>query len=54
MVTITQAIKGHSLKHCNIFLAFGGLALKNAQVASGGARYHSLEPALRQLAGLIE
>ncbi|MCW2481526.1 molybdopterin-dependent oxidoreductase [Candidatus Symbiopectobacterium sp. NZEC135] len=38
------------LEHCNIFLAFGGLALKNAQVASGGAGYHSLEPALRQLA----
>lgn len=38
------------LEHCNIFLAFGGLALKNAQVASGGAVYHSLEPALRQLA----
>lgn len=38
------------LEHCNIFLAFGGLALKNAQVASGGAGYHSLEPELRQLA----
>lgn len=38
------------LEHCNIFLAFGGLALKNAQVASGGAGYHSLELALRQLA----
>lgn len=38
------------LEHCNIFLAFGGLALKNAQMASGGAGYHSLEPALRQLA----
>ncbi|MGX8941785.1 molybdopterin-dependent oxidoreductase [Symbiopectobacterium sp. Eva_TO] len=37
------------LEHCNIFLTFGGLALKNAQVASGGAGYHSLEPALRQL-----
>lgn len=38
------------ISHCELFLAFGGLALKNAQVASGGAGYHSLDPALRQLA----
>jgi len=38
------------IKHCEIFVAFGGLALKNAQVASGGAGEHSLKPALEQLA----
>jgi biotin/methionine sulfoxide reductase len=38
------------LEHCQIFLAFGGLALRNAQVASGGAGYHSLDPALAELA----
>ncbi|MGV3346622.1 molybdopterin guanine dinucleotide-containing S/N-oxide reductase [Enterobacteriaceae bacterium LUAb1] len=38
------------IEHCQIFLAFGGLALKNAQVASGGAAQHSLKPALQQLA----
>ncbi|MEJ4045425.1 molybdopterin guanine dinucleotide-containing S/N-oxide reductase [Erwinia sp. SLM-02] len=38
------------VKHCEIFIAFGGLALKNAQVASGGAGEHSLKPALQQLA----
>ncbi len=36
--------------HCEIFVAFGGLALKNSQVASGGAGEHSLKPALLQLA----
>lgn len=39
------------IEHCDIFLAFGGLALKNAQVASGGAGHHTLKPALEQLAG---
>ncbi|MCW1873806.1 molybdopterin guanine dinucleotide-containing S/N-oxide reductase [Erwinia sp. INIA-01] len=38
------------VKHCEVFIAFGGLALKNAQVASGGAGEHSLKPALEQLA----
>ena len=38
------------VKHCEIFLAFGGLALKNGQVASGGAGEHSLKPALLELA----
>lgn len=38
------------VKHCEIFLAFGGLALKNSQVASGGAGEHSLKPALLELA----
>ncbi|MEF9676222.1 molybdopterin-dependent oxidoreductase [Pectobacterium aroidearum] len=36
-------------EHCDIFLAFGGLALKNAQVASGGAGHHTLQPALETL-----
>ncbi|WP_409159000.1 molybdopterin-dependent oxidoreductase [Pectobacterium sp. B2J-2] len=36
-------------EHCDIFLAFGGLALKNAQVASGGAGHHTLKPALETL-----
>ncbi|MEE3650648.1 MULTISPECIES: molybdopterin guanine dinucleotide-containing S/N-oxide reductase [unclassified Brenneria] len=36
-------------EHCDIFLAFGGLALKNAQVASGGAGHHTLKPALEKL-----
>lgn len=38
------------VEHCQLFVAFGGLALKNAQVASGGAGQHSLKPALQQLA----
>ena len=38
------------IAHCEIFIAFGGLALKNSQVASGGAGEHSLKPALQQLA----
>lgn len=38
------------IEHAGIFIAFGGLALKNAQVASGGAGQHSLKPALEQLA----
>ncbi|MEA9390131.1 molybdopterin-dependent oxidoreductase [Acerihabitans sp. TG2] len=36
-------------EHCDILLAFGGLALKNAQVASGGAGQHTLKPALEKL-----
>lgn len=38
------------VEHCEIFVAFGGLALKNSQVASGGAGQHSLKPALLALA----
>ncbi|KGT86464.1 biotin transporter BioY [Erwinia typographi] len=38
------------VEHCDIFIAFGGLALKNSQVASGGAGQHSLKPALLELA----
>ncbi|CAK9884324.1 MAG: Dimethyl sulfoxide/trimethylamine N-oxide reductase [Candidatus Erwinia impunctatus] len=36
--------------HCDIFIAIGGLALKNGQIASGGAGQHTLKPALQQLA----
>ncbi|ARJ44265.1 biotin transporter BioY [Pantoea alhagi] len=38
------------IEHAEVVLAFGGLALKNAQVASGGAGEHTLKPALKQLA----
>ncbi|TDT99797.1 biotin/methionine sulfoxide reductase [Azorhizobium sp. AG788] len=38
------------LKHCQLFLAFGGLALKNGQMASGGAAEHTQEHWLRELA----
>jgi biotin/methionine sulfoxide reductase len=37
------------IEHAEVVLAFGGLALKNAQVASGGAGEHTLKPALEQL-----
>ncbi|MFP1924805.1 molybdopterin-dependent oxidoreductase [Lonsdalea quercina] len=35
--------------HCQLFIAFGGLALKNTQVASGGAGQHTLKVALETL-----
>lgn len=38
------------IEHCQLFIAFGGLALKNAQVSSGGAGEHSLRPWLEKLA----
>ncbi len=38
------------IEHCEIFIAFGGLALKNGQVSSGGAAEHTQEVWLRQLA----
>lgn len=38
------------LSDCQIFVAFGGLALKNAQIGSGGCGEHSLEIGLRNLA----
>ncbi len=38
------------LAHAQIFLAFGGLALKNGQLASGGAGEHTQEKWLRRLA----
>ncbi|CAM3526926.1 Aspartyl/glutamyl-tRNA(Asn/Gln) amidotransferase subunit C [Bordetella sputigena] len=39
------------IAHTDVFLAFGGLALKNGQVSSGGAAEHTQEYWLRQLAG---
>ncbi len=36
------------VKHARLVIAFGGLALKNAQVTSGGAGVHSLETWLRR------
>jgi biotin/methionine sulfoxide reductase len=38
------------LAHTEVFVAFGGLALKNGQVSSGGAAEHSQEAWLRKLA----
>lgn len=38
------------LRHTEVFVAFGGLALKNGQVSSGGATGHTQEGWLRQLA----
>ncbi|HZZ95286.1 MAG TPA: molybdopterin-dependent oxidoreductase [Usitatibacter sp.] len=38
------------LAHTRVFLAFGGLALKNGQVSSGGAAEHTQEGWLRDLA----
>lgn len=38
------------LEHCEVFLAFGGLATKNGQVASGGAAEHTQAGWLRKLA----
>ncbi|WP_454618324.1 molybdopterin guanine dinucleotide-containing S/N-oxide reductase [Bradyrhizobium cenepequi] len=38
------------IEHTEIFLAFGGLALKNGQVSSGGAVQHTQELWLRRLA----
>lgn len=38
------------IAHTEVFLAFGGLALKNGQVSSGGAAEHTQEGWLRQLA----
>ncbi|BFI44544.1 biotin transporter BioY [Yersinia pseudotuberculosis] len=38
------------VEHCELFIAFGGLALKNAQVSSGGSAEHSLKLWLEKLA----
>lgn len=38
------------VEHCELFIAFGGLALKNAQASSGGSAEHSLKPWLEKLA----
>jgi biotin/methionine sulfoxide reductase len=43
-VTDWNSIVGHT----NLMVAFGGLALKNAQVASGGSGEHTLETWLRK------
>lgn len=37
-------------QHCELFVAFGGLPLKNAQVSPGGASDHQLRGALQRLA----
>ncbi|WP_127957411.1 molybdopterin-dependent oxidoreductase [Serratia microhaemolytica] len=37
-------------EHCQLLVAFGGLALKNAQVSSGGGMEHTLKPWLEKLA----
>ncbi len=36
------------IKHTKLMMAFGGMAVKNAQVTSGGAGLHTLESWLRQ------
>ncbi len=36
------------IKHTKLMIAFGGIAVKNAQVTSGGAGLHTLESWLRQ------
>lgn len=36
-------------EHCELFVAFGGLPIKNAQNSPGGASDHLLRPALEQL-----
>lgn len=38
-------------EHCELFVAFGGLPLKNGQVSPGGASDHQLRGALKRLAG---
>jgi biotin/methionine sulfoxide reductase len=37
-------------KHCQLFVAFGGVPAKNVQVNSGGASQHDSRPGLRRLA----
>ena len=36
-------------EHCQLFVAFGGLPLKNAQVSPGGASDHQLQNALQRM-----
>ncbi|MFB8831760.1 hypothetical protein ACE0DR_26500 [Azotobacter sp. CWF10] len=36
-------------EHCQLFVAFGGLPLKNAQVSPGGASDHLLREAIGKL-----
>jgi len=37
-------------KHCKLFVAFGGVPAKNAQVNAGGASQHHVRPSLRRMA----
>jgi biotin/methionine sulfoxide reductase len=37
-------------KHCQLFVAFGGLPVKNAQVSSGGATEHVMPGAIERMA----
>lgn len=37
-------------QHCELFVAFGGLPLRNTQVSPGGASDHGVGPALRRMA----
>jgi len=37
-------------RHCQLFVAFGGVPVKNAQVNTGGASEHHARPALKRLA----
>jgi len=37
-------------KHCQLFVAFGGLPVKNAQVSSGGAMEHVMPGAIASMA----
>jgi len=37
-------------QHCELFVCFGGLPVRNAQVSPGGASDHGVRPALRRMA----
>ncbi|MDQ0570679.1 biotin/methionine sulfoxide reductase [Variovorax paradoxus] len=37
-------------EHCELFVAFGGLPLRNTQVSPGGASDHGVAPAIRRMA----
>ena len=37
-------------RHCELFVAFGGLPTRNAQVSPGGASDHGVRPAVRRMA----
>ena len=37
-------------QHCELFVSFGGLPSRNAQVSPGGASVHGVRPALRRMA----
>ncbi len=44
-----QTSLSHLEKHCELFIAFGGLPTKNAQVGAGGVGRHVVRNALRKL-----